>query len=77
MTTITIRDVPEETHAELVARAALAGQSLQEYLKAKLVEVVKHPDAATLMARIRERKRATGTNVPIEEILADLKADRR
>ena len=76
MTTITIRNVPEDTHAELVAKAAAAGQSLQEYLKAKLIEVADRPDMATLMARIRARKEATGINVPIEDILADLRADR-
>jgi hypothetical protein len=36
-TSITIRDVPDETRDELAARAALSGRSLQEYLRARLV----------------------------------------
>ena len=36
-TSITIRDVPDETRDELAARAALTGRSLQEYLRSKLV----------------------------------------
>ena len=38
MTSITIRDVPEETRDELAARAALAGRSLQEYLRLLLID---------------------------------------
>ena len=37
---ITIRDVPDEVRDELAARAARSGQSLQEYLRAVLVESV-------------------------------------
>ena len=36
---VTIRDVPDETRAELAARAARAGQSLQEYLRGQLIEL--------------------------------------
>ena len=42
---ITVRDVPEQTRNELAARAALAGRSLQEYLRAKLIEIAGQPDA--------------------------------
>jgi len=42
---ITIRDVPEETRDELASRAALTGRSLQEYLRAQLVELARKPDA--------------------------------
>lgn len=75
-TSITIRDVPEETHRELKSRAALAGQSLQEYLRAHLVELTSKPDMKTLMARIRERKAHYGTDIPVEKILKYRDADR-
>ena len=55
---ITIRDVPDKAAAELAARAALSGRSLQEYIRAKLIELSRRPDAETLLARIRERIRA-------------------
>ena len=75
-TSITIRDVPDETHAELRSRAALAGQSLQEYLRSHLIALTSKPDMKTLMARIHEWKKQTGTNVPVDTILADLNAIR-
>ncbi len=69
MSSITIRDVPEETHAELAARAGTCGQSLQEYLRAQLVEMARRPDAKTLVARLRTRKQTAGTFLPGERIL--------
>lgn len=77
MTSITIRDVPDETRDELAARAAMTGRSLQEYLRARLVELAARPDAETLVQRIRSRKAATGSLLPAERILAHRDADRR
>jgi plasmid stability protein len=74
---VTIRDVPEETRAELAARAARSGRSLQEYLRAQLIELARRPDATALVARIRDRKARTGTMLPPERILAHRDADRR
>jgi antitoxin FitA len=74
---ITVRDVPDETRNELAARAALAGRSLQEYLRAKLIELAGQPDAETLVARIRARKAAHPVSLPAEQILAHRDEDRR
>ena len=74
---IRIRDVPNDTRDELAARAARAGQSLQQYLRATLVDLARRPDMATLMASVRERKERTGVGVPPEVILADIRAGRR
>ena len=41
---ITIREVPDEARDELAARAARSGRSLQEYLRAELVELARRPD---------------------------------
>jgi antitoxin FitA len=76
-TSITIRDVPDETRDELAARAALTGRSLQEYLRARLVELARQPDAEVLLQRIRARKAAAGASLPAAEILAYRDADRR
>lgn len=74
---ITIRDVPDETSDELAARAALTGRSLQEYLRARLIELAEAPDAEVLMARARARKAATGSSaLSAERILAYRDADR-
>jgi antitoxin FitA len=76
-TSITIRDVPDETRDELAARAALAGRSLQEYLRSRLVELARQPEAETLVERIRARKTATGSALSPERILSHLDDDRR
>ncbi len=74
---ITIRNIPDETSDELAARAALTGRSLQEYLRARLIELAQTPDAEVLLARIRARKAATGRSVGTDRILAHRDADRR
>jgi antitoxin FitA len=76
-TSITIRDVPDETRDELAARAALTGRSLQEYLRSRLVELARQPEAEALLARIRARKSTTGSMLPPERILTHLDEDRR
>lgn len=73
---ITIRDVPDETSDELAARAALTGRSLQEYLRARLVELASAPDAEVWMARVRARKSATGGSVGVDRVLVHRDADR-
>jgi plasmid stability protein len=74
---ITIRDVPDSTRDELAARAARSGRSLQEYLRAELIELARRADAEALIARIRERKLATGTRLAGKAILQHRDADRR
>lgn len=74
---ITIRDVPDGTSDELAARAALTGRSLQEYLRARLIELADAPDAEAWMARVRAQKAATASSFPTERILFHRDADRR
>ena len=76
-TSITIRDVPDETRDELAARAALSGRSLQEYLRARLVELARQPDAEALVQRIHARKSTTGSSLPADRILSHRDEDRR
>ena len=77
MPSITIRDVPEEVRDELAARARLSGRSLQEYLRAELVELARHPDPDVLIARARERTRRTGSRLSATQVLAHRDHDRR
>lgn len=77
MASITIRDVPDEARDELASRAARTGRSLQEYLRRELIDLASRPDAEALAARIVDRKRRTGTELPSETILHHLAADRR
>lgn len=75
-TSITIRDVPDQTRDELASRAALTGRSLQEYLRAKLVELGRQPDAEVLVARVRARKAASTSTLPADRILRYRDEDR-
>ena len=77
MASITIRDVPDDVRDELASRAALAGRSLQEHLRAELIALARRPSAEALMARVRARKRATGSELSAESIVAHRDADRR
>lgn len=52
---IQIRDVPEDVHATLRARAAAAGMSLSEYLLDELTEMARRPTVAEVLARARAR----------------------
>ncbi len=76
-TSITIRDVPDETRDELAARAARSGRSLQEYLRGEMIELARRPDIDTLLSRAAARKRATNSVLPAEKILSHRDADRR
>ena len=74
---ITVRGVPDEVRDELAARAARAGQSLQEYLRGMLVESVAKPAVADVIARARARVTTTGSRVDARAILDARDADRR
>lgn len=76
-TAITVRDVPDGARDELAARAARSGRSLQEYLRARLIDLAATPDVEEVVARVRERKVATGTRLTARKILAHRDRDRR
>jgi hypothetical protein len=52
---VQIKDVPEETHAVLRRRAAAAHQSLQEYLRSKLIDEASRPTLAEVLDRVSGR----------------------
>jgi plasmid stability protein len=77
MVAITIRDVPDDARDELAARAARAGQSLQEYVRGLLLAVAAKPSVDDVITRARARVAATGSQVDADAILAARDADRR
>ncbi len=50
-----IRDVPEDVHRTLKARAAEAGQSLSEFVRQELARVATRPTERELARRLRSR----------------------
>ncbi|MPY93859.1 MAG: hypothetical protein GEV08_12585 [Acidimicrobiia bacterium] len=74
MAHVQVRDLPEDVHAELVRRAERAGTSLQQYLFAELVELVRTPTLDDLIDRIEGR--TPPSNLSSEDALAALGDER-
>ena len=55
MPSVQIKDVPDETHAVLRRRAAQANQSLQEYLRSKLIDEASRPTIDEVLTRAAGR----------------------
>lgn len=53
-TMLQIRNVPDELHRKLKARAALAGMSMSDYALRELRKVLGRPTRAELLARLAE-----------------------
>ncbi len=58
---IQIRNVPDDVHRTLKARAATKGMSLSEYLLAEVTELAERPSLEELVARIRSRPMSRST----------------
>jgi hypothetical protein len=68
-----VADVPERTHAVLRQRAAAAHQSLQEYLRARLIEDADQPTLEEVLDRAGGR---SGGSVPLRDAVAAIRDDR-
>jgi hypothetical protein len=73
MPSVQIKDVPEQTHTVLRQRAAAAHQSLQEYLRARLIEEASQPTLEEILDRAGGR---AGGSVPLREAVAAVRSDR-
>jgi len=76
-TSITVRHIPAEWRDELAARAARERKSLQGYMLSLIEATVSHPPLDLVIERARERARASGVTITIEDILESRDADRR
>jgi hypothetical protein len=73
MPSVQIKDVPAQTHAVLRRRAAAAHQSLQEYLRTKLIEEAGRPTLDEVLDRAGGR---AGGSLPLQEAVETLRAER-
>jgi antitoxin FitA len=71
--TIQVKNVPDAVHAELRRRSAAAGQSLQEYLLARLTEQTSRPTLDDVLTRAGAR---AGGSVSFESALEVLRSTR-
>ncbi len=72
---IQIRNVPDELHRRLKARAALEGMSLSDYLLREIRRVAERPSIAELRKRLRSRKTVRPRMSPARVVRAE--RDRR
>jgi antitoxin FitA len=70
---VQIKDVPEDTHAVLRQRAAAAHQSLQEYLRSRLIEEAAQPTLEEVLTRAGGR---SGGSVTMKAAVAAVREDR-
>ena len=73
MTSVQIKNVPEHTHEVLRRRAAAAHQSLQEYLRTRLIQEAAVPTVEEVLDRADGR---AGGRVPIATAVEILREDR-
>lgn len=73
MPSVQIKDVPERTHAILRSRAAAAHQSLQEYLRSKLIEEASRPTLDEVLDRAAGR---AGGEVSFTAAVTNIREDR-
>jgi plasmid stability protein len=77
MPSISIRNVPQETRDALAAKAAQSGQSLQEYLLARLIEIGRTRDIEVLLGEMKEIRKRWPKQITREQILEALEDGRR
>jgi antitoxin FitA len=73
MANVLIRDLPEETHRELLRKAEEHGQSLQQYLTSELTRLATSPTLDEVLRRVDGRR---GGRVGLEQAAADIAAER-
>lgn len=73
MPSVQIKDVPDDTHAVLRKRAALAHQSLQEYLRSRLIDEASTPTVDEILDRADGR---SGGKLSLRDAAAAVAHDR-
>ncbi|MCY4518969.1 MAG: toxin-antitoxin system, antitoxin component [Acidimicrobiaceae bacterium] len=70
MTSLQIRDMPDDLHRRLKARAALEGQSMAEYVLRELRRSLDVPTRQEMMERIAALDRVEVTESPADAVRA-------
>lgn len=68
---VQIRNVPDELHRKLKARAALAGMSISEYLLREIERSLKRPTREELLQRLQSRNRVELRESVAEAVAAE------
>jgi plasmid stability protein len=73
MPTMQIKNLPPDVHRTFQRRAVEAGQSLQEYMLARLTEEARTPTLEELFERVEKR---SGLNISLDEAVQYIREDR-
>lgn len=73
--TIQVRDVPDDVHAELRARAVEAGTSLSDYVLGELERVARRSSNAETLLRAAQRNWSV-SRVTTRELLDEARSER-
>lgn len=73
MTSVLVRDLPDDVHAALLRRAEQRGQSLQQYLAAELRRLAERPTLDEVLDRIERRR---GGSIGFEQAVDDVASER-
>ena len=68
---VPIRNVPNELHRRLKARAALTGMTLSGYLLHEIRRVAERPSVEELRARLQGRSAVTPSVSPVRAVRAE------
>jgi hypothetical protein len=71
MSMMQIRNVPDELHRKLKARAAMAGMSLSDYLLDEVRRAAERPALEELRARLNSRPAAHPSLSPTQALRAE------
>jgi plasmid stability protein len=67
---IQVRDVPDDVHRALKARAAAEGRTLSDLVRAELLELAERPSLATMLRRLAEREPVTTGESSVDAVRA-------
>lgn len=77
MATIQIREIPEDDYEVLRRRARAAGQSIQNYMRAQVIEMARTRTTDEALAGVDSARDAERQGLDREFIVAALDAERR
>ena len=68
---IQLRNVPDDLHRRLKARAAMAGMSLSDYLVGEVRRIPERPTPQELRDRLHQRSGISASRTPAELLRAE------
>ena len=71
MKMVQIRNVPDEVHRRLKARAAMEGKSLSELALSELTRSLDRPSRRELIERVQARESAVVSHSPADAVRAE------